>query len=85
MSHRQQGRGEAAVRQGADAGVVELVGDPDRPRAWTLLVDGTPQSHVDLDDPRYLVHLLRTQPLEFHDDFLDGCHTFTLLQNPAPR
>jgi hypothetical protein len=33
---------------------VELVGDPDRPRAWTLLVDGAPQSHVDLDDPRYL-------------------------------
>ena len=33
---------------------MELVGDPDRPRAWTLLVDGAPQSHVDLDDPRYL-------------------------------
>ncbi len=24
---------------------------PDRPRAWTLLIDGAPQSHVDLDDP----------------------------------
>ncbi|HUZ52753.1 MAG TPA: fused MFS/spermidine synthase [Streptosporangiaceae bacterium] len=35
-------------------GVVELVGDPDRYAAWTLLVDGFPQSHVDLDDPRYL-------------------------------
>jgi spermine/spermidine synthase len=33
---------------------VELLGDLDRPRAWMLLVDGTPQSHVDLDDPRYL-------------------------------
>jgi SAM-dependent methyltransferase len=33
---------------------VELAGVPDRPRAWTLLVDGTPQSHVDLDDPEYL-------------------------------
>ncbi|GHH83042.1 hypothetical protein GCM10018793_44150 [Streptomyces sulfonofaciens] len=28
--------------------------DPDRPRAWTLLVDGAPQSHVDLDDPVHL-------------------------------
>jgi spermidine synthase len=34
--------------------VVELLGDLDRPRAWMLLVDGTPQSHVDLDDPRHL-------------------------------
>jgi len=33
---------------------VELLGDLDRPRAWVLLVDGIPQSHVDLDDPRYL-------------------------------
>ena len=32
----------------------KLLGDPDRPRAWTLLVDGTPQSYVDLDDPQYL-------------------------------
>ncbi len=34
--------------------LVELLGDLDRPRAWMLLVDGTPQSHVDLDDPRHL-------------------------------
>jgi spermidine synthase len=33
---------------------IELVPDPDRSQAWTLLVDGTPQSHVDLDDPRHL-------------------------------
>jgi len=33
---------------------VELLGDLDRPHAWVLLVDGTPQSHVDLDDPRHL-------------------------------
>ncbi|HLJ99484.1 MAG TPA: fused MFS/spermidine synthase, partial [Streptosporangiaceae bacterium] len=32
----------------------ELVRDLDRPRAWTLLVDGFPQSHVDLDDPAHL-------------------------------
>lgn len=34
--------------------VADLVADPDRPRAWTLVVGGTPQSHVDLDDPRHL-------------------------------
>ena len=54
MPHRQQWTSGSVVRQDADSGVVELVGDPDRPRAWTLLVDGTPQSHVDLDDPQYL-------------------------------
>ncbi|MDX3229801.1 fused MFS/spermidine synthase [Streptomyces sp. ME19-01-6] len=37
-----------------DGGLAELVPDRDRPRAWTLLVDGKPQSHVDLDDPSYL-------------------------------
>src|SRR5260221_4014794 len=54
MAQRQQDRGRPAARPGADSGVVELVGDPDRRRAWTLLVDGAPQSHVDLDDPQYL-------------------------------
>ncbi len=33
---------------------VELLADADRPRAWMLLVDGVPQSHVDLADPRHL-------------------------------
>jgi spermidine synthase len=33
---------------------VELLADPGRARAWTLLVDGVPQSHVDLDEPEYL-------------------------------
>jgi spermidine synthase len=33
---------------------VELLADLDRPGSWMLLVDGVPQSHVDLDDPRYL-------------------------------
>lgn len=37
-----------------DSGLAELIPDPDRPRAWTLLVDRTPQSHVDLDDPEHL-------------------------------
>ncbi|MER0245542.1 fused MFS/spermidine synthase [Streptomyces sp. HSW2009] len=35
-------------------GRAELVGDRDRPRGYTLLVDGAPQSHVDLDDPGHL-------------------------------
>ncbi|MBV2365808.1 spermidine synthase [Streptomonospora nanhaiensis] len=33
---------------------VELLRDADRPDSWLLLVDGTPQSHVDLSDPAYL-------------------------------
>ena len=51
MSHRRRG---AALRQPVDSGLAELVADPDRPRAWTLRVNGIPQSHVDLDDPEYL-------------------------------
>ncbi len=40
---------------GVSAGCsVELVADRDRPAAWTVLADGFPQSHVDLDDPRHL-------------------------------
>lgn len=54
MAHRQQGSSEPAVRETVDSGVAELVSDLSRTRAWTLLVDGAPQSHVDLDDPRYL-------------------------------
>jgi SAM-dependent methyltransferase len=37
-----------------DSGTAELVADPDRPRAYTLLLDGAPQSHVDLADPTHL-------------------------------
>jgi hypothetical protein len=54
MPHRQQGSSGPAVRADIDSGVAELVADADRPRAWTLRVDGIPQSHVDLDDPLYL-------------------------------
>jgi spermidine synthase len=45
-----------AARGGPDGAHnrVELLGDADRPHAWMLLVDGVPQSHVDLDDPLYL-------------------------------
>lgn len=35
-------------------GLAELRPDRERPRAWTLLVDGAPQSHVDLADPAHL-------------------------------
>jgi SAM-dependent methyltransferase len=44
----------AAVVEAVDGGLAELIPDRDRTRAWTLLVDGAPQSHVDLDDPAYL-------------------------------
>jgi len=54
MPHRQQARAGLAVQADVTSGVAELVADADRPRAWTLRVDGTPQSHVDLDDPEYL-------------------------------
>lgn len=54
MAHRQRTRRTTAQREIVDSGVAELLPDPDRPRAWTLLLDGTPQSHVDLDDPEYL-------------------------------
>lgn len=37
-----------------DTGTAQLAVDPDRRRAYTLLLDGTQQSHVDLDDPTHL-------------------------------
>jgi SAM-dependent methyltransferase len=42
------------VRAELDHGRAELVADRDRPLEWTLLVDGTAQSHVDLADPVHL-------------------------------
>ena len=54
MPHRQHSRSGPAIRADIDSGVAELVADAGRPRAWTLRVDGIPQSHVDLDDPLYL-------------------------------
>lgn len=56
-SRAKQGRGRAvreAVVEKVDGGLAELVPDRDRAAGWTLLVDGAPQSHVDLDDPSYL-------------------------------
>lgn len=43
-----------AVVETVDGGLAELIPDRDRARAWTLFIDGAPQSHVDLDDPAYL-------------------------------
>ncbi|MFH8485559.1 spermidine synthase [Streptomyces longisporoflavus] len=55
MARNRRSREEAqAVVEKVDGGLAELMPDRDRPRAWTLLVDGAPQSHVDLDDPAYL-------------------------------
>ncbi|MDT9681207.1 fused MFS/spermidine synthase [Streptomyces sp. TRM76323] len=58
MARNRQRGGRAAVAEtvseAVDGGVAELVPDRERPRAWTLLIDGAPQSHVDLDDPAHL-------------------------------
>ena len=42
------------MRARVDGGVAELRPDPDRVHAWTLCLDGAPQSHVDLADPAHL-------------------------------
>lgn len=53
--NRRGARGAAdTVTAQVDGGAAELVPDRERPRAWTLLIDGAPQSHVDLDDPAHL-------------------------------
>ncbi|MGX6605858.1 spermidine synthase [Micromonosporaceae bacterium Da 78-11] len=49
----QRRRSERQVETVA-SGVAELVPDPDRDSAYTLLLDGAPQSHVDLADPTHL-------------------------------
>src|SRR5215472_2576302 len=54
MARRQQDRDSPPVRRLGQPAAVELLADPDRPRAWTLLVGSTPQSYVDLDDPHHL-------------------------------
>ncbi|WP_261951295.1 spermidine synthase [Streptomyces nigrescens] len=55
MAKSRRGRGGVeTVTETVDGGLAELRPDRDRPRGWTLLLDGAPQSHVDLDDPRRL-------------------------------
>src|SRR5262249_3431928 len=51
---QQPGGHGAPPAERVGSGLAELAVDPQRPRAFTLLVDGAPQSHVDLDDPRHL-------------------------------
>ncbi|MBB5935114.1 spermidine synthase [Streptomyces zagrosensis] len=55
---RGRGRARAGTAEPISApvqgGLAELLPDRDRPRGRTLLIDGAPQSHVDLDDPGYL-------------------------------
>jgi spermidine synthase len=51
---RRRQAGAEAVVESVDGGLAELIPDRERPRAWTLVIDGAPQSHVDLDDPAYL-------------------------------
>ncbi|WP_255660039.1 spermidine synthase [Pseudonocardia sp. ICBG1293] len=47
-------RAGAVIRAEVGHGVAELVQDAARPSSWTLLLDGTAQSHVDLADPEHL-------------------------------
>ncbi|WP_433382276.1 spermidine synthase [Actinoplanes sp. CA-142083] len=44
----------APLRALVASGIAELRPDPGRPRGWTLLVNGVPQSYVDLADPGHL-------------------------------
>ncbi|MBW1603117.1 fused MFS/spermidine synthase [Streptomyces sp. JJ66] len=51
---REQRRAREAVSEPVHGGLARLEPDPERPRGWTLTLDGAPQSHVDLDDPTHL-------------------------------
>jgi len=48
------GNRRAPVHALVTVGLAELRPDPARPEGWTLLVNGVPQSYVDLADPEYL-------------------------------
>lgn len=52
MGRRRHGPERTTVP--VNSGEAELVRDPDRAGGWTLLLDGVPQSYVDLSDPRWL-------------------------------
>ncbi|KQS17280.1 spermidine synthase [Frigoribacterium sp. Leaf186] len=45
---------EPPVEISIEAGLARVDEDRHRPGSYTLVVDGTPQSHVDLDDPTHL-------------------------------
>ena len=40
--------------ENVEFGVAELHPDPERPGCWTLVLDGYPQSYVDVEDPTHL-------------------------------
>ncbi|MFF8463035.1 fused MFS/spermidine synthase [Streptomyces albidoflavus] len=46
--------GREAVVEAVDGGTAELRPDPERAEGWSLMIDGAPQSHVDLADPSHL-------------------------------
>ena len=48
------GNRRAPLRTLVTVGLAELRPDPARPQGWTLLVNGVPQSYVDLADPEFL-------------------------------
>lgn len=52
-------------------GQAELVQDLDRPSGWQLMVDGTPQSYVDLADPTHL----EFEYVRLLSDLVDGVGT----------
>jgi len=55
MSRRRAGEHPVLPGQVAVAGgVAEILGDADRDRSYVLMLDGVPQSHVDLDEPAHL-------------------------------
>lgn len=45
---------DETVTREVDSGIAELIPDPYVPDAWTLCLNQTPQSHVDLEDPTRL-------------------------------
>ncbi|MFD7336907.1 spermidine synthase [Streptomyces violascens] len=51
MAKSSRRRGPEPVVETVDGGLAELIPDRDRAGGWTLLLDGAPQSHVDLDAP----------------------------------
>ncbi|WP_016908553.1 spermidine synthase [Streptomyces xiaopingdaonensis] len=60
MAKKAKGQGRArqqraVVTARVEAGEARLEPEREHPRAWSLLLDGAPQSHVDLDEPTRLV------------------------------
>jgi hypothetical protein len=53
-ARKRSDRRPETLAEAVDGGLAELIPDRERPRAWTLNLDGAPQSHVDLDDPSHL-------------------------------